>query len=143
MRIVSLAILGLTALWASSASAKKSSAPLEVTAKLVKIPSTFPPDDLYDYAYVMQYQVVSGPLASQLILVAHYKPRQDRQKIVDKMKKNVQGTLKRFEVGALHKMILTAELRRVWKGALVDEFFAKDRQSVRYFCLKVDPAPTK
>ena len=34
----------------------------KVTAKLVEIPSKFPPDDLYDYAYVMRYEVVGGPL---------------------------------------------------------------------------------
>ena len=30
------------------------SAPVEVTAKLVEIPAKLPPDDLYDYAFVMQ-----------------------------------------------------------------------------------------
>src|SRR4051794_22578863 len=30
--------------------------PISVTAKLVEIPSKFPPDDLYDYAYVMRYE---------------------------------------------------------------------------------------
>ena len=37
-------------------------APLNVTAKLVEVPSKFPPDDLYDYAYVMRYEVIGGPL---------------------------------------------------------------------------------
>ena len=39
--------------------------PVEVTAKLVEIPSKMPPDDLYDYAYVMRYQVQGGPLAGE------------------------------------------------------------------------------
>ena len=38
--------------------------PITVTAKLVEIPSSFPPDDLYDYAYVMRYVVVGGPWTS-------------------------------------------------------------------------------
>jgi hypothetical protein len=66
-------------------------APLEVTAKLVEIPSKMPPDDLYDYAYVMRYQVQGGPLDKQFLLIAHYKPLQPRSKIKDKMKSQVSG----------------------------------------------------
>src|SRR4030095_5118171 len=57
--------------------------PPSVTAKLVEIPSKFPPDDLYDYAYVMRYEVQGGPLDKQTILGGHYKPRQARDKIED------------------------------------------------------------
>ena len=31
-----------------------------VTAKLVEIPAPFPPDDLYDYAFVVRYEVMGG-----------------------------------------------------------------------------------
>ena len=48
------------------------------------------------------------------------------------------GSLRRFDTGALHRMTLTAKVRDVWKGAVVDEFFAADRKSTRYFCLKAD-----
>ncbi len=116
---------------------------LEVTARLQKIPGKFPADELYDYVYVMQYQVEGGPMDKQTILVAHYKPRRARAEINDDMKKVVGGTLKRFEVGALHKLTLTPEMRKVWKGAVVDEFFDTDRKSKRYFCLKADPAGGK
>ena len=71
-------------------------APMTVTAKLVEIPSKFPPDDLYDYAYVMRYEVQGGPLDKQSIFVAHYKPRQPRTKIKDAMKANVAGKLRSF-----------------------------------------------
>lgn len=116
---------------------------IEVTARLTKIPGKFPPDELYDYVYVMQYQVEGGALDKQTILVAHYKPRRVRNEIDDNMRKVVGGSLKRFEVGALHHLILTAEMRKVWKGAVVDEFFDTDRKSKRYFCLKADPAGGK
>ena len=116
---------------------------IEVTARLTKIPGKFPADDLYDYVYVMQYQVEGGALDKQTILVAHYKPRRARNEIDDNMKKVVGGSLKRFEVGAVHKLTLTAEMRKVWKGAVVDEFFDTDRKSKRYFCLKADPAGGK
>jgi hypothetical protein len=119
---------------------KKIKGTFEVTAKLVKIPSKLPPDELYDYAYVMKYQVVGGKLDKQTIYVAHYKPRRARDKINDKMQQYVAGSLKRFTEGELHKMLLAPKVKKVWRGAVVDKFFAADRTSPRYFCLKVDPA---
>ncbi len=114
-------------------------APLEVTAKLLEIPSKMPPDDLYDYAYVMRYQVQGGPLDKQHILVAHYKPLQPRSKIKDKMKDRVGGKLRSFTQGDVHKLKLSADLKSIWKGALVDEYSVTDRKSVRYWCLQADP----
>ena len=111
-----------------------------VTAKLVEVPSKFPPDDLYDYAYVMRYEVIGGPLDKTSILVAHYKPRQPRSKIKDKMKDYVGGKLRSFSVGDVHKMKLSSDLKKIWKGALIDDFAATDRKSVRYWALETDPA---
>jgi hypothetical protein len=113
---------------------------IEVTAKLVEIPSKFPPDDLYDYAYVMRYEVVGGPLDKASILVAHYKPLQARSKIKDKMKAQASGKLRGFVQGDVHKLKLSPELKKIWKGPLIDEFAATDRKSVRYWCLVADPA---
>jgi hypothetical protein len=118
-------------------------ATIEITARLVNLPGKFPADDLYDYVYVMQYQVEGGELDKQTILVGHYKPLRARVDIDDKMKKYVGGSLRRFEPGALHRLVLTAEMKKVWKGAVVDEFFDSDRKSRRYFCLKADLAPGK
>jgi hypothetical protein len=112
---------------------------LNVTAKLVEIPSKFPPDDLYDYAYVMRYEVIGGPLDKASILVAHYKPSQPRSKIKDKMKAHVGGKLRSFVQGDVHKLKLTPDLKKFWKGALIDEYSATDHKSVRYFCLQADP----
>lgn len=136
----SFASLALAAFsgWVSSSSAEE--ATQKVTAKLVEIPSKFPPDDLYDYAYVMRYEVVGGPLDKSTILVAHYKPRQPRSKIKDKMKGFVSGKVKSFAVGDMHKLELASDLKKIWKGPLVDEFAATDRKSVRYWCLVADPA---
>jgi hypothetical protein len=135
-----LAVAALLVLSAATSARADSAAPLEVTAKLVEIPSKLPPDDLYDYAYVMRYQVQGGPLDKQFILVAHYKPLQPRSKIKDKMKSQVGGKLRSFNTGDVHKLKLLADLKSVWKGALVDEYAATDRKSVRYWCLQVDPA---
>ena len=111
---------------------------INVTAKLEEIPSKFPPDDLYDYAYVMKYRVTEGKLANQIIYVAHYKPRRARNKIKDKMKKHVDGNLKRFKVGDVHKMTLHPKLDSIWTDAVEDRYFNTDRKSIRYWCLKVD-----
>jgi len=124
------------------AQAKKTDGKFTVTAKLVKIGGKFPPNDLYDYAFVMKYVVVGGKLDKKEIYVAHYKPRLRRHKISGKMKKFVHGSLHRFKEGALHRLILAPKLKKIWKGAIVDEFFAKDRKSKRYWCLQVDMAKT-
>lgn len=115
------------------------SAVLDLTAKLIEIPSKPPPDDLYDYAYVMRYQVQGGDLDKQFLLIAHYKPLQPRSKIKDKMKDQVGGKLRSFNVGDLHKLRLSPNLKQIWKGALVDEYSSTDRKSVRYWCLQADP----
>ena len=112
---------------------------LTVTAKLVEIPGKFPSDDLYDYAYVMRYEVIGGAMDKKSILVAHYKPRQARSAIKDQMKKYVSGKVRSFHEGDVQKLQLTPDLKSVWKGALVDEFAATDHKSVRYFALSADP----
>lgn len=122
------------------AAAPAPTAVVNVTAKLVEIPGKFPEDDLYDYAYVMKYVVEGGPMDKQTILVAHYKPRQPRSAIKDKMKTVVSGKLRTFHQGDRHKLQLTANLKSVWKGALVDEFSSVDHKSPRYFALVADPA---
>ncbi len=114
-------------------------APITVTAKLVEIPGKFPDDELYDYAYVMRYQVIGGPMDKQSILVAHYKPRQPRSAIKDKMKSVVSGKVRAFHVGDVQKLQLTSNIKSVWKGPVVDEFGATDHKSTRYFALVADP----
>jgi hypothetical protein len=127
------------ALLGSARLAHAQAAPLEVTATLVEIPSKLPPDDLYDYAYVMRYQVQGGALDKQFLLVAHYKPRLPRSKINDKMKSQVGGKLRSFNQGDVHKLRLSPDLKQIWKGALVDEYASTDRTSIRYWCLQADP----
>jgi hypothetical protein len=115
-------------------------APISLTAKLVEIPSKLPPDDLYDYAYVMRYVVVGGPMDKQSIFVAHYKPRQPRSGIKDQMKSVVSGKVRSFHEGDVHKLQLAPNLKAIWKGAVVDDFAATDRKSTRYWALVTDPA---
>src|SRR5262245_60505633 len=124
------AVLGVGVFLGAQAAEPAAAQPLTVTAKLVEIPGKFPPDDLYDYAYVMRYEVVGGTMDKQSILVAHYKPRQPRSKISDAMKEQVRGKLRSFVQGDVHKLKLDPNLKKIWKGALVDEFAATDRKSI-------------
>ena len=137
--VFAAAILVTTGVLAVRASGADAPAPLTVRAKLVEIPSSMPPDDLYDYAYVMRYEVIGGPMDKAQILVAHLKPRVPRAKIKDGAKLHVGGALRSFAQGDVHKLKLSPELKKLWKGALVDEFAATDRKSVRYWCLEADP----
>jgi hypothetical protein len=136
-----LAALAATVLGAGAQAARAGEPPGEISvrAKLVEIPSTLPPDDLYDYAYVMRYEVIGGPMDKASILVAHYKPRVPRSKIKDGAKLHVGGKLRSFAQGDVHKLKLSPDLKKLWKGALVDEFAATDRKSIRYWCLEADP----
>jgi hypothetical protein len=140
-RAVLGAAVAVAALAATSGGARADAPAGEVTvrAKLVEIPSSLPPDDLYDYAYVMRYEVIGGPMDKQSILVAHYKPRMPRAKIKDGAKLHVGGKLRSFTQGDVHRLKLSPDLKKLWKGALVDEFAATDRKSVRYWCLEADP----
>jgi hypothetical protein len=133
-----LAFLALAVTVLAQGSARAAE-PVTVRAKLVEIPSSMPPDDLYDYAYVMRYEVIGGPMDKQSILVAHYKPRVPRAKLKDGAKLHVGGTLRSFVQGDVHSLKLVPDLKKMWKGALVDEFAATDRKSVRYWCLQADP----
>jgi hypothetical protein len=135
---IAISITALAAVLAAAAVAEAAD-PVVVSAKLVEIPSKFPPDDLYDYAYVMRYEVIGGPMDKQAIFVAHYKPRQPRGKIKDGMKAHVAGKLRSFVKGDVHKLKLDPNLKKIWSGALVDEFAATDRKSVRYWALEADP----
>jgi hypothetical protein len=143
-RLIKVFMLGLLAsvvgTTTSVARSEGEPAVLELTAKLVEIPSKYPPDDLYDYAYVMRYEVIGGALDKSSILVAHYKPRQPRSKIEGKMKQFVAGKVRSFNQGDVHKLKLSSDLKKIWKGPLVDEFAATDKKSTRYWCLVADPA---
>ncbi len=129
-----------------SKTAKDSKAPkvdtLKITARVLEIPGTFPPNDLYDYVYVMKYRVtkvLSGTCSEKEILVGHYNPLIPRRKIKDKMDEFVDGDVEKFEVGATHSLVLVRPIDLVWGEALEDEYFDVDA-SEKYYALKADMA---
>lgn len=109
---------------------------IAVTAKLVDIGGKPPPNDLYDYGWVMKYVVVGGEKDGTTLYVTHFNPRKRRDKIRDDMKKFVAGKLRRFKVGDVHEMQLTPHIDAIWKNAIEDPFEA-DRKVQRYWCLGV------
>lgn len=113
---------------------------LAMTAKLVEISGSFPANELYNYAYVMKYQVLQvsqGTYADADILVAHYNPRMAREDIKDEQDAKVGGNVKSFQVGDTHYLVLS-QLDGVYTGAVEDDYFKEKRP--RYWALWADKA---
>lgn len=108
----------------------------EVTAKLVDVQSPFPPNDLYNYAFVMKYQVLTvhrGKVDGKEILVAHYNPLKPRAKVQDEFSGKVGGHVDSFRVGDVHRMALEAPVDNFWMGGVVDKYF--NEKGVRYWAV--------
>lgn len=124
---------------AAQSAPKAKSDTIVVKARLLEIPGTFPPNELYDYVYIMKYkiiQVVKGSFSGQEILVGQYNPLKARKQVKDKMDANVDGDVEKFEVGAKHQLTLITPIEKVWKGAVEDEFI--DEEGNKYFAVKTD-----
>jgi hypothetical protein len=112
---------------------------LVIDARVVEIPGTFPPNDLYNYVYVMKYRVLKiakGEYAGNEILVGHYNPLIPRKKIGDKMKEHVGGNVEKFSEGDKHRLVLITPIERVWKDAMEDEYF--DSELTKYYAVRAD-----
>ncbi|MFW5960744.1 MAG: hypothetical protein ACOCSE_06455 [Chitinivibrionales bacterium] len=110
---------------------------LVVKARLIEIPGTFPPNDLYDYVYVMKYRVLSvekGEYDSRNILVGQYNPLIPRDKINDDMKESVRGNVKEFREGDKHILQLIEPITTVWQDAVEDEYF--ESELVKYYAVE-------
>ena len=111
---------------------------LKIEARLIEIPGNFPPNDLYNYVYIMKYKVIKvlkGSYTKKEILVGHYNPLISRERIKDKMASTVHGNVRRFEVNGRH-MLTLIPLERIWKDAVEDDYTDLDLQS--YFALEAD-----
>lgn len=114
---------------------------LIVKARLIEIPGKFPPNDLYNYVYIMKYQVISiekGNYANKEILVGQYNPLLSRTQVKDKMDKYVDGNVTKFETGSIHRLVLIRHIDSVWKDAIEDNYFDLDLD--KYYALKTDLA---
>lgn len=111
---------------------------LEIVARLVEIPGTFPPNDLYNYVYIMKYRVMKvldGKYGEREILVGHYNPLIPRKQIKDQMAKSVEGDVEEFEEGAKHRLTLIKPIDKVWQKAVEDEYFDLDVD--KFYALEV------
>lgn len=98
----------------------------EITAKLLKIPGKFPPNDLYDYAYVLKYKVQMvhrGKIDSDIIYVGHYNPLKQRSQAADARAPEVGGNLKKFRPDDLHRMALEVPIDDNYMGGIIDKYF--------------------
>ena len=121
------------------AKAKQADDTLVIIARLIEIPGKFPPNDLYNYVYIMKYRVikvVKGSFAGREILVGHYNPLIPRKQIKDKMMSQVKGDVGKFEVNAQQRLVLIKPIERIWKDAVEDDYSDSDED--KYFALKAD-----
>lgn len=103
---------------------------IEVTARLVEIPEgAIFKRDLYDYAAILKYEVVSvqrgGIAPSSIIYVGHYNPWKPRSEAADRRTKGIGGNLREFQVNAIHHMALEPNMDEVYLGGIVDKYFGK------------------
>lgn len=112
----------------------------EVTAQLVEIPGPFPPNDLYNYAYVFKYKVLKthrGSVPEGEIFVAQYNPLKARDEAQDDVSGKVGGHVKSFRAGDIHRMALESPLDHFWMGGIVDKYFANT--GTRYWAVWTNP----
>lgn len=113
---------------------------LVMTARISEISGSFPPNELYNYAYVMKYKVLKvtqGTYGDADILVGHYNPRLAREEIKDEQDAKVGGNVKSFAVGDVHYLVLS-QLDGIYTGAVEDDYFKEKR--ARYWALWADKA---
>lgn len=97
---------------------------VEVTAKLVDTGGDFPPNDLYDYAHVMKYEVQQthrGKVEGNVIYVGHYNPLKPRNAVADERVKEVGGNVTKFVAGDVHRMALVSPIDEHFMGGIVNK----------------------
>ena len=110
---------------------------LTVEGKLSEIPGKMPPNDLYNYVYVLKYKVtkvVEGKFDGKEILIGVYNPLIARGQVKDKMADKSKGDVRAFKVGDKHTLKLV-KLEGNYDGAVEDEYF--DDESERYLAVEV------
>ncbi len=112
---------------------------LIVNARLIEIPGKFPPNDLYNYVYVMKYRVIkveAGNYEGKEILVGQYNPLIPRKNVKGKMEGLVNGDVEKFSEGAKHRLVLISPIEKVWKDAVEDDYF--DSELTKYFAIETN-----
>ncbi len=97
---------------------------VEVTARLVDVPGEFPSNDLYDYAYVMKYEVrqTHRGEAPKTILVGHYNPLKPRAEAADERSGDIGGNAIDFREGEWHRMALELPIEDYCMAGIINEY---------------------
>ena len=101
----------------------------EITARLVEIPEPFPDIPLYDYAYVLKYEVLEihrGKLDSDSIYIAHYNPLKPRAKAADIRSGDIGGNLKKIKTGDTHRLALEVPIDDYFMGGIINKYFEQE-----------------
>ncbi len=101
----------------------------EVTARLAEIPGEFVNRKDYDYAFVMQYDVLTvhrGEAPGKTVYIGHYNPLKPRDTVADERVEEVGGNLKRFRVGDVHRMALEQPIDDHFMGGIINRYFGED-----------------
>jgi hypothetical protein len=112
----------------------------EVTAELVEIPEPFPPNDLYNYTYVLKYRVLKvhrGQMQPGEIFVGQYNPLKPRERAQDDVSGKVGGHVTSFRAHDVHRMALASPLDQFWMGGIIDKYF--NQPGTRYWAIWTNP----
>ena len=109
---------------------------IEVTARLLEVPGEFPPNDLYNYAYILKYEVITvhrGQVEGKEIFVAQYNPLKPRSVAQDENSGKLGGNLQTFKAGDVHRMALEFPVEQYWMGGIIDKYF--EQKGIRYWAV--------
>lgn len=112
---------------------------LVLVGRLVEIPGAMPPNDLYNYVFIMKYRVMkveTGSYDGREILVGVYNPLIPRKRITDAMQKGAAGDVDKFVVGDRHRLWLVLPIDRVWKDAVEDDYI--DSELDKYYAVRTE-----
>ena len=101
----------------------------EVTARLVEIREEFPDIPLYDYAYVLKYDILKvhrGEIDAKTIYVGQYNPLKPRDSVADERSGDIGGNLKKFRVGDIHRMALEVPIDEYFMGGIINKYFEEE-----------------
>jgi hypothetical protein len=103
---------------------------VEVTAKLEEIRGTFPPNNLYDYVYILKYRVLEthrGKVEGETILVGQYNPLKPRAEAADARSGEIGGNVKQFTVGDVQRLALETPLDDFYMGPIINKYHGEDK----------------
>lgn len=105
---------------------------VEVTARLADIRGEFPSNDLYDYAYVMRYDVLQTHRgdAPASILVGHYNPLKSRGAAADARSGPIGGTVTAFRAGDVHRMALEVPIDDYCMAGIINKYADESQEPI-------------